>query len=317
MIWNFGVDNIIDNLEKTRFWLVPIIGVWFIVYLFNTFAYKLTLNDIDHKIPFWNMFAVNLSSFALNYITPFVSLGGEAYRAVAYKDKIGTHESVSSAVLFNMLHTLSNFMFWVSGIICYIFILTDYSTYFTIMLISLTVLIVMISMLLLMHKNGIFGTVIHVLSKINLMSGLLKKYDSKIQSLLVIDEQIIDFYRHRKRDFYKALAWEYIARVVASLEIFFILNSISYEVTIFQAIYINAISSLIMNMTFFIPMELGTRETSMYLALGSIAGDPVLGVYVSVINRFREFFWIFIGLISFRIVAKPKPAIEKLEPLEG
>ena len=99
-----------------------------------------------------------------------------------------------------------------------------------------------------------------------------------------------------------------MARIVASLEFYAILYLLNINVNIFQAVYIHAISSLMLNITFFIPMEMGAREASMYFVLGSVSGDASIGVFVAVINRIREFFWIFIGLVLVQVMKFSKNA---------
>jgi hypothetical protein len=129
----------------------------------------------------------------------------------------------------------------------------------------------------------------------------MAKHSQRVESLLNIDEQIKEFYKLRKSRFFVALAMEYFARVLSSVEILFILNAINININIFHAIYINAFSSLVMNIAFFMPMELGSREAGMFVSIGSIVPDPSIGIYVSVVNRLRELFWILTGLLCIRL----------------
>jgi len=63
---------------------------------------------------------------------------------------------------------------------------------------------------------------------------------------------------------------------------------------------------LITNLFFFIPFELGAREGGLYLVLGSIHLTSVIGIYIGIINRAREFFWILVGLILTQFDGKHK-----------
>jgi hypothetical protein len=44
-------------------------------------------------------------------------------------------------------------------------------------------------------------------------------------------------------------------------------------------------------------MGLGTREGGLVLILEGLKYASGVGVYVGLINRIREFFWIFVGLV--------------------
>jgi hypothetical protein len=73
-----------------------------------------------------------------------------------------------------------------------------------------------------------------------------------------------------------------------------------------EAFYINAGSSLIINLFFFMPFELGAREGGLYLVLGSLNIIPGVGIYIGLVNRVREFFWILVGLVLIQFNGKKK-----------
>ncbi|MEJ2613628.1 MAG: lysylphosphatidylglycerol synthase domain-containing protein, partial [Ignavibacteriaceae bacterium] len=133
------------------------------------------------------------------------------------------------------------------------------------------------------------------------------KLRQRKNSLLLIDQQITDLYLNRKKAFYFALISEYTGRIIGSLEFYFILVAIGVNVAIIQSFFINAGSSIIMNVLFFIPFELGTREGSLYLVLQSLGFAAGLGIFVAIVNRIREFFWIMIGLLLIQIKGKVAP----------
>ena len=66
------------------------------------------------------------------------------------------------------------------------------------------------------------------------------------------------------------------------------------------------------------PFELGTREGSLYLVLDSVKLSAGIGIYIGIINRVREFFWILVGLllIQFNGVNKDKKTEGKKDLLE-
>ena len=111
LINEFGIENILINIRKTGWWMLPIVGIWFFAYLFNAFAWVFIIKPHRGKFRFIEIFSISLSGFALNYITPFINLGGEPYKIFALKEKLDTHCAVSSVLLYIMLHFLSSFVF--------------------------------------------------------------------------------------------------------------------------------------------------------------------------------------------------------------
>jgi len=297
LINEFGVDNIITNIQKTGWWIVPIIGVWFFVYLLNAFAWQIILKPHKDKISFSEIYSISLSGFAINYITPVINLGGEPYKVFALKEKLGTHNAVSSVILYSMLHFLSSFIFWIAAIILVLFSLT--LTYELQIIFSAGFIAALFGVWFFYsrHKKGIFVSLIKIIPRLPFTTKLVEKLKTKEDSLANIDEQITNFYYKRRRDLYSSLLLEVAARFAASVEFIFILKAIGIEITFQEAIYINAFSSLFMNLFFFIPMNLGVREGSLYFIMGLLKFTSAIGIYIGLVNRIREFFWILIGLI--------------------
>ena len=233
---------------------------------------------------------------------------------MSLKDSIGIHNSVSSVILYRMIHILGSFFFWFTGIII-VALLLPLSPEFRITLFIISaLLIVLILFFFSRHKKGIFNSILNLISRFRFLKKLNNKLDKRKTSLLLIDEQITDLYLNRKKAFYMSLLSEYTGRMIGSLEFYFILIAIGINATIIQAFFINAGSSIIMNVLFFVPFELGTREGSLYLVIESLGFTAGLGIFIAIVNRIREFFWIMIGLLLIQI--KGKVITEKKDILD-
>lgn len=310
MLYQFGFDNIIINIKKTGWWFLPITGIYLFVYLMNTIAWKLIMKAGNNKISFKDLFTISISGFAINYITPFVNLGGEPYKMLALKDQLGLHRSVSSVILYSMLHILSSFVFWIGAIILVLFTLVLTFEFKMILGIVLFASLLGTLFLFTRHKKGIFRSMIKVIPKLPFSSQLNDKIKLKEESLEIIDEQITDLFNNEKNIFYSTLFLEVGARVVASIEFIFILRSIGIHISMQEAIYINAFSSLLINIFFFMPMTLGVREGSLYFIMEILKFTSGVGVYIALVTRIRELFWIFVGVLLIQL-RKHKPAADK------
>lgn len=311
LISDFGIFNIIENVRKSGWWFVPVVGVWGVVYYLNAWAWYYVIDAGNKKVSFTNIYGITLSGFAINYITPLVNLGGEPYRIMALKDKIGLHSAVSSVILYTMLHFLSHFIFWVTAIILAGILLPLASGLKITLLTAFVILSALIWFVFSRHKKGIFSSLINFVSRLPFLKSIHRKLASKEESLLKIDEEIKQLYNQRKNHFYLALFFEYAARMVASLEFLFILKAIGTDITFMEAFYISAGSSLIINLFFFMPFELGTREGGLYLVLDSLGLAAGVGIYIGLVNRVREFFWILIGLVLIQFNGKKKEKAAK------
>ncbi|KAF0141769.1 MAG: transmembrane protein [Stygiobacter sp.] len=310
MLYQFGFDNIVINIKRTGWWFLPITGIYLFVYLMNTIAWKLIMKAGYNRISFKDLFTISISGFAINYITPFVNLGGEPYKILALKDQLGIHRSVSSVILYSMLHILSSFVFWIGAILLVLFTLAMTSEFKIILEIVLFASLLGTLFLFTRHKKGIFRSIIKIIPKLPFSSQLNDRIKLKEESLEIIDEQITDLFNNKKNIFYSTLFLEVGARVVASLEFIFILRSVGIYISMVEAIYINAFLSLVINILFFMPMTLGVREGSLYFIMEILKFTSGVGVYIALVTRIRELFWISVGLLLIQL-RKHKPAADK------
>jgi uncharacterized protein (TIRG00374 family) len=301
MVYDFGLANIWKNIQQTGYWIIPVIGIWFFVYLLNAGALFAIIGPYGNKIGFLKSLQLMISGFAINYTTPFVTIGGEPYRAMELRAYMPMSKAVSSVILYKAIQWLAHFLFWIITIGIFVFAFPLASGMKIALLLIAAGLLVFCLLLLQAHKKGIVEYLYKILAKIPFLEKLQNKLREKEEGIKETDEFIKDLYNNRRRAFYLAVLFEFASRIVSSFEFYFILRSLGMETSVLQAVYINSISSLIMNIFFFVPLELGVREGSLFMIMETLSVNSGLGVFIAIINRIREFFWIFTGLLLIQL----------------
>lgn len=85
MVYKIGLQVIWNNIVQTGIWFVPVIGIWLIIYILNALAFKEIIFERklpESNLPFLSILKLTISGYAINYITPFIALGGEPYRVM-------------------------------------------------------------------------------------------------------------------------------------------------------------------------------------------------------------------------------------------
>lgn len=306
MVYATGVDEIWKNIQDTGFWFIPIVGIWLIVYLLNSLASYSIIRDKNTpkecRPSFGKVMKVTISGFAINYITPVVALGGEPYKILELQDNLGSRKATSAILSHSMMHVLSHFVFWIISTFLIIFILKP-SWAIAVGCAAMCLLFCWVLYLIFVgYRKGLIVKTFRILGKIPLIKKWAKKFsEEKIHILQEIDQNIVTLYTKRKITFFLALLLELSARVVSCFELFFIAKAISMDFTLLDCIVLYAGSTLIANILFFSPMQLGTREGGLALTLKTMGIKPEFGVYMGLVMRVRELFWIGIGLILMRI----------------
>lgn len=309
MLYGIGFDTVADNIRKTGWWFAAIIGLWTLVYLINAVSFHTIIRDGSpeaKKISFWRTLKLTISGYAINYITPFGLMGGEPYKVLELKDDLGVQKATSSVLLYAMMHFVSHFIFWMISIPMLLFLVPVIS--FTVKIVLIVTAVASMSLLYWSFTVCTRGFVSRGLSlggKLPFFGKRIKAYKEKhIEKITQMDELIADLYKNRKKDFTISLSLELFARYFLCIEVILMLFPIGYPVTFAQSVMSESIATMIANLFFFMPLQLGAREGGFALAFGILAIPVAHGVYVSLCMRVREIVWTLIGLGLIRV--KPR-----------
>lgn len=307
------------GLKHAGLWFVAVVVLWAFLYLFNTGAWwiiirsqeKSSLNSSYGKkikyprLSFWHLYKLTISGFALNDITPSGLMGGEPYRIMALKTYLGIERATSSVVLYAMTHIFSHFWFWLLSVFLYIFSQT-LTFPIGIMLTGITLFCCLCIWFFMSgyHKGlAMRGLQItkHIPGLRRRMTIFINKHQ---QQLNRIDRQIAALHQQNHKTFLSAIFLELCCRIASALEIFFILLVLMPSVNFIYCILILAFTSLIANLLFFLPLQLGGREGGFLLSVTALSMSASDGIFVGLIVRLREIIWIAIGLLLIKLEKK-------------
>lgn len=305
MVYKVGIGNIWENIKDTGWWFFAIVGIWAIVYTFNGLAFHVILRGGNgaEKISLLRKIKLMISGFAINSMTPVGLLGGEPYKIFELKEYVGIDRATSGVLLSTMMHFLAHFIFWMASVPIFIFVVPVIPLGIKILLWG-----VVLGALLLTYwtftvfRKGLIHQALGVASQIPFVKKKVRAYKAEhAERIEVMDGLMAELFANRKKDFFLALSFEVIARFLSSIEIMFMAIPIGYSLSFFDSVIVAAFSSLFANILFFSPMQLGTREGGFGIAFSMLTIPLGVGVYVGLITRIREMFWIMIGVILMRI----------------
>lgn len=305
MLFTFDMDyvELWNNLRKAGIWLLWVIFLWVFIYYINAWAWYVIIRDgKSAKVPFWQIYKLTISGYALNYATPAGLMGGEPYRIMELSTYVGTSKATSSVILYAMMHIFSHFWFWLLSAILYIF--TKPMNWGMGIMLATVIAFCSLAIYFFMrgYKNGMVVRTLQLLSHLPFIKKWARRFSiEKKEALERVDAQIAELHKQRKSTFYTSLGLELFARITNCLEVFFILNILTTNVSFISCILIMAFTSLFANLFFFSPMQLGAREGGFALATGGLAIPSAFGIYTSLITRVRELIWIIIGVLLMKI----------------
>lgn len=305
MLFTFDMDyaELLQNLRKAGVWFPAVILLWVFIYYLNAWSWFIIIRDGKHaKVPFWKVYKLTISGFALNYATPVGLMGGEPYRIMELTPYVGASKATSSVILYVMMHIFSHFCFWLASSLLYV--LVEPMNWGMGIVLSVVVAACLLAVYFFMkgYRNGMAVRTLNLLGHVPFVKKWAQRFAvEKKEALERVDAQIAELHRQRKTTFYASLGLEFAARVVGCLEVYFILNILTTDVSFLSCILIMAFTSLFANLFFFSPMQLGAREGGFALATGGLAIPSAFGIYTGLITRVRELIWIVIGVLLMKV----------------
>lgn len=317
MIFTFDMDyhELLKNLQRAGVYLPLVLLLWLFIYLINTASWYIIIRSGGKSHPSYiRLYKFTVSGFALNYVTPVGLMGGEPYRIMELTPYIGVERASSSVILYVMMHIFSHFCFWFVSVFLYAY-LYSVSLGMGIVLLLICLLCLFLGRLFIKgYKYGMAVALVRFGRNLPFLKKRMLRFAEKhSEQLQTIDKQISLLHHRKKKVFYAALFLEFTARVVSCVEVWLILNILTSNVSFVDCILIVAFSSLLANLLFFLPMQLGGREGGFALAVGGLSLSGAFGVYTALITRVRELIWIIIGLALMKIGNKKSLSEKKTE----
>ncbi len=317
MIWQSDVSSVDWDFlltTETLLFFLAMFGLWLVIYSIHTICYYITLGKEWKKVPFFSLLKICISGFALNNVTPAGLVGGEPYRIMALKKYCSTEKASSATLTFSLFYIIGHVTIWLTGAI--VFFVSGYpidSMLGIILIVTAVVTTGILVAFFLSKRRGFVRPFMSLLAKIPLLKKpMLKIYDKNEKSYLEIDDNIKAF-RNTRISFWTVFTLQYLSRILECVEYYLIFDFIGQSLNVFDGIILLTSASLIGNLMFLIPMQAGTREGGLVMALGILAIDTATGIIGALIYRIRDFVCIIIGilLIMFdkrKIIGKSSPA---------
>ena len=278
-------------------WAVPaIVGVYGIVYVLNTIAWRLTMIE-QPRLSFPRAYAINVAAFAINYMTPFASIGGEPFKIVAASQWMGARNATASVLNFRLVHMQAHLLVFLTGVALAFIMLPAGAIATAVLILMAVILLILAAILFAIHREGVLERLFKLAERLPLLNRLARRIEPRRAALFEVDRQLIAFYNANPARYYGSLAFEYGARVFSMLEFFIIARAVGHPVSFGTAFLIGGFSSLVVNVFFFMPFNVGSKEGGLYAIFAALGLPARLGVAAAVLSRLRELSWIAIGLL--------------------
>jgi uncharacterized protein (TIRG00374 family) len=277
-----------------------VLGLYLIGSFAITTSWLLTLRPVRPQISWlWRLWRVWLVGNALEYTTPFGTLGGEPAKAILRKRHyaLRVRDVASSLVLTRMTDLIAQVVFisigfgliLSGGLLPFPYRLAAGSG---LVLLSLGALFFFIA-----QQRRMLGRLRGWLERGWLRNrNLSEKVLTALDAVHDIDDQLALFYRDEKPRFWLSVLAAFIEWSLGSVAAWAAVNALGYPISFAEALMIESFLALVRSTLFFVPADVGTQEGALVLICSAITGSPATGLALATIRRVRDLLLVSGGL---------------------
>jgi len=287
-VHRIGWTPIVEALARLTWWQLVVVCLPFgVIMAVDTLGWRFSFPR--DPAPFHRLYGARLAGEALNLVTAFGSVGGEAVKAWLIRRDVTYEESVPSVVIAKTTLTIAQALFLVIGVALAWALLATDSRVLGAMLWLLVVEVAAAVGFLGVQVAGIVGRAGRLLE----WFGVLKRDDSAQR----LDADLRDYYRRDWRRFSVSTGFHLAGWLLGAFEAYLILIFLEIPADLATATVIEALGAGVRFATFLVPASLGAFESANAAAFEAMGLGAGAGLAFSFVRRARQLAWTGIGLL--------------------
>jgi len=252
--------------------------------------YIVLSRDGRMKNGFWHALLIRMAGEGLNSITPFLDIGGEFLKVslVSKHLNLSRRVTVASVILTRSALLFSEMLFWMLGFSLAFVLLAMPGAVNIAFGTALSIFLLVCAGLVFVQKKGLSSTFGKLFESLGLRGEHWERFEVPLKD---IDEEIAFFYGRGGLKLARVIILHYAGWMAGSIETYAMLHVLGVNVSIWEAVILEAALQFVRTASFFIPANLGAQEAGLAFAIEQMGIHPGLGVALSLFKRLRQIIW--------------------------
>jgi uncharacterized protein (TIRG00374 family) len=305
LVARVGLESVMSVLSRLAWWQLLLVCVPYgLIMAVDTLGWRYAF--IGTAPPYLRMLAARTAGEAVNIVTAFGSVGGEAVKVWLLRPAVPYDESVPSVVIAKTTSTIAQALLLLLGVLLAVTMVSVDEDVIWAMLGLLAVEILLVGGFVVTQVAGLVRRAGRLLA----WSGLIKDASAAEQ----LDARLRGFYRQNWRRFLLSVSFHFGGWLLGVLETLVMLYVLSVPVGVGTAAVIEALGSGVRFATFLVPGSLGVLEGANTGVFGALGLGASAGLAFSLVRRARQGVWIGIGLavlVAARLQATSATSAER------
>ena len=299
LVWHAGPGNLWGQVGGLGWGLGLLIAAEGAANLAHTAGWRHCIGESHGRVCLTRLFRISAAGYAVNYLTPTASVGGEVTRGALLASTHGRHEAASSVLLDKLMTAIGHLVLVVLGLLLLSWRVSLPIELWVAMVATTVLLSGGVGGFLLLQKHGKTGALCRWLVRHGLGGRPMERATQHISE---VDQTLKRFYRDHPRDLALSVAWHLLGHSVAILHAWLFLCLLGQSASLTTVVAAGFLSLWFDLLTFAIPLNLGTLEGSRILVFSALGCQALLGAAFGLALRIAQVFWAFYGLVSYALL---------------
>lgn len=310
LLWSIGPKELWRELSSFGWGLIPFMFCEGLAEMIHTFGWRRCFNGELRTVPWSFLFRARMAGYAINYLTPTASLGGEVTKATLLASKGRVSRAASGVLIGKVCFSVAHLLFVAIGTVFILRSVRLPRVVLVPLLLSALLVGCGIFAFFLLQMRGKLGAPIRWLAAKGVGGGKLEKV---VSNLTMLDEELRAFYRERPRDMFYAVCCHLLGYSIGIAQTWFFFHLLHPPASLSAAAAIWFLGMWFDLLTFAIPMNVGSLEGSRVFLFGLFHFPAPLGMAYGIALRLAQIFWAMIGLAFYcqLMGRKGPPAVTK------
>lgn len=295
IVASIGPATIASGVRQAGWVILIIIVLQGICYALNAWAWWLVMPRQGDRPPLPEVFRISVIGFAFNFVTPLVNAGGEPYRIAALTPRLGVARATGATLLYVLVHAVTSIMFWLTAITLSLLVLPWAPAPRWLLLTVALVLLLALVAVLSGHRDGIAARVARLARWVRLRR-VVTWLEARQEGIVRVDEEIVQAWHRQPGNLVAAIIIDFGSRALNAMELLLVGLALGIPIGAATALGIWGYLALTVNLFFFLPWELGSREGGIYGLSHAAALPAEFAGLAMVVGRIREVSWAAIGM---------------------
>jgi uncharacterized protein (TIRG00374 family) len=303
LICRIGVGELWRELSQLGWGLVPLILGEGLAEMFHAISWRYCLVGPYRSVPIPRLFRINITGYAINYLTPTATLGGDVTKTALLAINHRVPEAVAGILVSKLSFALAHLLFVTLGTLLVQPVLELPHALWVLLLTGGGVILIGIITFLFVQKHGKLGVVIRWLAKRNIGGKMLRRLAGNIGH---VDESLKIYYRDQPWGLPLSIFWHFLGYSVGIFQTWFFLHLLTDDTSIKRAAGAWFLAMWFDLLAFAVPLNLGVMEGGRIVAFAAVGYNSVLGITYGVAFRLAQLFWAGFGLVNYALLIPKK-----------